>query len=152
MPRDGAGNPVHSFGRGKLNDDMRKDKTMQHQTRVVDPKSRPAGHQPDPDAEMKDESPEDIHDVVAEHGPAKHIHMQHDHEAGVHQVTSYHGEHEPGKEEGEGFTHHSKHGSHHEAHKHAGHALGMSEGDEKESPEYESAEEGKMSNPIPGMA
>src|ERR1700691_3493976 len=110
MPRDAQGNPVHSFGRGKLNDEMRKPTSPS-----VTPKSRPAGHQPDPDAEMHEESPEDIHDVVKEHGPAEEIHMKHDHEAGIHQVTSHHGE----------FKHHSTHGSHHEAHAHAGKALGM---------------------------
>jgi hypothetical protein len=90
---------------------------------------------------MKDESPEDIRDVVSEHGPATEMHMKSDHKAGVHQVSSTHGS----------FTHHSKHGSAHEAHKHMGHALGMSEGDEKETPEMESAEESKPIAGIPGM-
>lgn len=150
MPRDSQGNPVHSFGRGRMNDELHKQN--QHASKVVDPKSRPAGHQPDPDAEMHEESPEDIHDVVAEHGPAVEIHTKHDHEAGVHQVTSHHGEHRQGNEEGHGFTHHSKHGSAEEAHKHMGHALGL--GDQKhekaESPEYEAKEEEAAT--IPGMA
>jgi hypothetical protein len=142
--------PAHSFGRAKLQDE--KHKSMQNASKVVNDKSRPSGHQPDPDAEMREESPEDIHDVVNEHGPAHTIHMKHDHENGVHQVTSFHGDHEPGKEGHDGFTHHSKHGSHHEAHKHAGHALGLGEEHEaKETPEYESKEESAMSGAIPGM-
>lgn len=147
MPRDGKGNPVHSFSRGKLNDEIN---ASQPSHPSVSPKSRPSGKQPDPDAEMHEESPEDVRDVVKEHGPAHTIHMEHDHEAGVHQVHSFHGEHEPGKEEGAGFTHHSKHASHHEAHKHAGMALGMDAGHEDtESPSYEAKEEKAMS--IPGM-
>jgi hypothetical protein len=148
MPRDSAGNPVASFGRGRLNDERHAH--LQHASKAVDPKSRESGHQPDPDAEMHEESPEDIHDVVAEHGPAVELHSKHDHEAGVHQVTSHHGEHRQGHEEGAGFTHHSRHGSVHEAHKHMGKALGMAQHEEKETPEYESAEESKAS--IPGIA
>lgn len=148
MPRDSQGNPVHSMSRGKLNDELHAHN--QGASKVVDPKSRAAGKQPDPDAEMREESPEDIHDIVNEHGPAHTIHMKSDHEAGVHQVTSFHGGHKPESSDGEGFTHHSKHSSHHEAHKHAGRALGMAEHEKAESPEYEAREEEKAT--IPGMA
>jgi hypothetical protein len=103
---------------------------------------------------MHEESPEDIHDVVAEHGPAHTVHMESDHEAGVHQVHSFHGGHKPGHSEGDGFTHHSKHGSHHEAHKHAGHALGIEspEHEKKESPEFEAGEQEGAREGIPGMS
>jgi hypothetical protein len=150
MPRDSQGMPAHSFGRAKRQDESHQ-RGLQHASKVVDPKSRPAGHQPDPDAEMREESPEDIHDVVAEHGPAVELHTKHDHEAGIHQVTSHHGEHRAGHEEGSGFTHHSKHSDVHAAHKHMGHALGLGEGQEKETPEYESAEESAPTAAIPGM-
>jgi hypothetical protein len=141
MPRDAQGNPAHSFGRARRQDESHQN-ALQHASKAVDPKSRPAGKQPDPDSTMQESSPEDIHDVVNEHGPATEIHMKSDHEAGVHQVSSTHGS----------FTHHSKHGSVHEMHKHASKALGMSEGDEKETPEFESAEESKPTHSIPGMS
>lgn len=56
----------------------------------------------------------DIQDVVAQHGPAQEIHMQHDHEGGKHTVESHHGEH----------VHHSEHASAEEAHQHAQMASG----------------------------
>lgn len=147
MPRDGQGNPVSSFGRGRLNDEI-----ASHGSKAVAPKSRPAGHQPDPDAEMREENPEDIKDIVAEHGPAVEMHHQHDGE--MHHVTTHHGEHRQGKEDGMGFTHHSKHASHHEAHEHMGHALGIeSKAHEKgESKEFEAGEhEGAREMSIPGL-
>jgi hypothetical protein len=144
-----------------LNDDIHK----QHASKAIDPKSRPEGHQPDPDAEtgmvtdvaaMADKvSPESIHDVVSEHGAAHTVHQFHDHEGGHHHVVSYHGEHKPGKEDGAGFTHHSHHSSHKEAHAHAGQALGMesSEHEAKESPEFETGEhEGAKEAAIPGLS
>lgn len=139
MPYDSQGKPAHSFGKAKLQDEMHKG--LQHQEKAVTPKSRPEGHQPDPDGEMKDQSPEDIRDVVNEHGPATEAHMKFDHESGVHQVTTKHGE----------MEHHSKHGSHHEAMKHMHAALGMPEHEKGEDPSYESGEESKMTGTIPGM-
>jgi hypothetical protein len=140
MPYDKNGNPAHSFGHARRQEESHAN--MQSASKVVNPKSRPEHHQPDPDAEMKDESPEDIHDVVDEHGPAHEVHVKSDHE---------NGEADPGKEGHDGFVHHSKHGSVHEAHKHMAKALGMSEHEKGESPEYESGEESKMTAAIPGM-
>lgn len=140
MPYDGSGNPVHSFGRGKLNDSMRS-----NSTKAVDPKSRKSGHQPDPDSTMEESSPEDIHDVVKEHGPATAMHYdaKNDNE---HHVTSHHG----------AMKHHSKHGSRGEAMAHMHAAMGEDEKNEdEESPETEMAEEKmqphKMSHAVPGL-
>lgn len=156
MPRDKMGNPAHSFGRARLNDEMEENK--RHTAKVVNPRSRAEGHQPDPDSTMEESSAEDIRDVVAEHGPAKEVHSYHDHEGGKHHVTTYHGEHRHGKEEGAGFTHHSNHASAEEAHTHIGKALGVAEENEdEESPEARMSEE-KMpamhhaAHAIPGMA
>ena len=156
MPRDGQGNPVHSFGRGRLNDDMHKSRGMKGAMHAA-PKEKPEGEEheaPENPHAGREESPESIHEVVSEHGPAHTIHMHHDHEGGMHTVTSFHGEHHPDKEEGAGFTHHSKHPSHHAAHKHAGHALGIGspEHEAKESPEFEAGEREGMGEGIPGMS
>ncbi len=142
MPKDGAGNPVASFGRGKLNDDIRN----QHASKAITPKSRPAGHQPDPDAEteMVTDSPEAIQDVVAQHGPASEMHSKHDHASGMHHVTTHHGD----------FKHHSTHGSQQEAHAHMGHALGVESAkhEKGESKEFEAGEhEGAKELSIPGL-
>jgi len=136
MPRDGAGNPVSSFGRGRLNDEIRASGKQP----PVSAKSRPEGHQPDPDAEMQQESPEDIHDVVAEHGPAHGAH--HKMIEDTHHVSTHHGA---------DFVHHSRHQSHEEVHKHLGKAYGLAskEHEESETPGFE-AEEEKAG--IPGMA
>ena len=140
MPRDAQGNPVASFGRAKLNDDIHS-----NSTKAVNPKSRPAGHQPDPDAEMKDESPEDIKDVVQMHGPATEVTHKFDEATGKHHVHSKHG--------GGAAEHHSYHESHAAAHAHMGHAMGVSAEHEKgESKEYEAGEhEGAKEMSIPGL-
>ena len=49
-------------------------------------------------------------EVVAEHGPAVEVHIQHEHEMGSHHVHSVHPD---------GHEHHSDHGSAGEAHEHA---------------------------------
>lgn len=67
----------------------------------------------------EDVSHQDINEVVAEHGPAEKIEMEHDHEGGSHSVTSHHG----------GKKHHSEHASAEEAHHHAGLAAGIHAGD-----------------------
>jgi hypothetical protein len=139
MPRDAAGNPVASFGRGRLNDDIRK----QHASKAIDPKSRPAGHQPDPDAEtsMVEDSPEAIEDVVNEHGPATEMHSQHDHGTGMHKVTTHHGD----------MKHRSTHSSHGDAHAHMGKALGIAAHEKGESKEFEAAEREGAKETIPGL-
>src|ERR1051326_1849160 len=59
---------------------------------------------PEPEGEQEggeDLSHMDIHEVVAQHGPAHKIEMEHDHEGGMHHKTSHHG----------GAMHKSSHGS-----------------------------------------
>ncbi len=68
----------------------------------------------EPDADdMGSDQP--IEEVVAQHGPADKIEMQHDHEGGKHTVTSHHG----------GHKHVAHHGSADEAHMHAAKAAGV---------------------------
>jgi hypothetical protein len=147
MPQSKDGQKFHSFGRAALHDSM----SHRSSTAVGQPS---LGGKPNVSAEHTQgaDSKEDIHQVVEEHGPAHTIHHHHDHEANMHHVVSYHGEHTPEKPEGHGFTHHSTHPSHVEAHQHMGHALGIGH-EESESPEYESAErEGaEEASNIPGM-
>lgn len=75
-----------------------------------------------------DEAPEQ---VAQEHGPAMEVHVQHDHEGGMHHVHSMHPD---------GHEHHSDHASAEEAHEHgkklAGAGMESSNQDEDE-PEYE---------------
>ena len=73
-----------------------------------------AGEAPDHSEPDGDEAQGDIHEVVAEHGPADHIEMEHDHANGKHHVTSHHGS----------VKHHSDHASAKEAHEHAMRAAG----------------------------
>lgn len=71
---------------------------------------------------------DEIQQVAAEHGPAHEIHMQHDHEGGVHHVHSVHHD---------GYEHHADHPSAEHAHAHAAHAAGVTP---PEEPEEEVAE------------
>lgn len=82
--------------------------------RSAQPKTSPGepAEHAEPDAD--DISGMDIHEAVAAHGPADHIEMEHEHEAGHHTVTSHHG----------GKKHHSEHASAKEAHEHAMRAAG----------------------------
>jgi hypothetical protein len=68
----------------------------------------PAVAQEEPQGEDGMDS-QDPHQVVAEHGPAEEVTVNHDHESGMHSVHSKHGGHE----------HHSEHASASEAHQHA---------------------------------
>jgi hypothetical protein len=151
MPRATDGTPHHSNSRARLHDEL----TKSGPSRAGEPaatseavgSTMAEAHPPD--------SSEDIHSVVEQHGPAHTIHSHHDHEAGTHHVSSFHGDHKPGHATGSGFTHHSTHHDVHSAHAHMGHALGMgsAEHEKSESPEYESAErEGaEEAANIPGM-
>lgn len=66
-----------------------------------------------------------IKDVVAKHGPAHKVVMEHNHAAGSHKKTSHHGKH----------THTSEHESADEAHKHGMMAAGVeTPGEEDETP------------------
>jgi len=74
---------------------------------------------------------DEIQQVAAEHGPAHEIHMQHDHEGGVHHVTTHHPD---------GYVHEADHPSAEHAHTHAAHAAGLAppEEPEEEAPEHHS--------------
>jgi len=155
-PRAADGTPHHSLSRAKFHDDMAKEKGAVK----AGPESTESQHAGEHEGGMHEAHPPDskesIHDVVAEHGPAHTIHSHHDHEAGHHHVTSYHGEHHPGHTEGHGFTHHSSHHDVQSSHAHVGHALGMGGGEEHdheqyESPATESAEMSRAGGGIPGM-
>lgn len=64
---------------------------------------------------------DEIKQVVEEHGPAKKITIDHDHDAGEHHVASHHDD---------GHIHHAVHDSAAMAHAHAAHAGGVSDGNE----------------------
>jgi hypothetical protein len=99
-------------------------------------KAEPTEHQ-EPDGD--EQSPQDIHEMVAQHGPAEKIEITHDHAAGKHTVVSHHG----------GKTHKSEHASAHEAHAHAMTAAGA-EPMQEEQPQMAGA--GAMQQGgIPGM-
>lgn len=87
----------------------------------------PEGH--DPNAVGSD-SPAP-HEVVEEHGPAEHIHYEHDHEAGTHKVTSFHPE--------TGHEHQSVHSSAAEAYE-AGGELANTDVKRREHSEQQGAE------------
>lgn len=61
---------------------------------------------------------EDIQSIVAQHGPAEEVHIEHDHAAGKHKVTSHHG----------GHKHVAEHATAEEAHEHAKVAGGVEAG------------------------
>jgi hypothetical protein len=86
-----------------------------------------------------DDANKPIEEVVAEHGPAHHIEIEHDHESGQHHVTSHHGE----------KHHKSSHGSAKEAHDHAAKA-GGAEQDEQMGPDMGQGEPEPAG--IPGMS
>lgn len=96
-------------------------------------------HHNEPDGdEGQDGSEQDIHEVVAEHGPADKIELHHDDAAGKHHVTSHHGEH----------THKAVKAGREEAHEHAKAAAGvMPEMAEEKSAQPAMAGDGA----IPGM-
>lgn len=62
--------------------------------------------------------------VAAEHGPASEVHIQHDHEGGMHSVHSMHPD---------GHEHHSEHASSGDAHEHGKELAGG--GEEEQEPE-----------------
>lgn len=59
----------------------------------------------------------DSHSVVAEHGPATHVHIKHDHTAGKHHTTSHHED---------GHVHESDHQTAEEAHQEGGNLANVS--------------------------
>lgn len=95
--------------------------------------------------EGQDVSSEDIHSVVAEHGPAHKVETKKEGEK--HTVTSHHGE------EGSSVKHHSEHDSPEAAHEQAGHAMGVG-GDEPEESESAGMDSDSGSEPsfsLPGL-
>ncbi len=92
-------------------------------------------------------SQENIHDVVKEHGPAKH--MEYEEKEGKHHVHTKHGE--------EGHEHHSVHESSEDAHAHMAAALGHGEPDEDDEDQLgeevgEMMPQAETHSRIPGMA
>lgn len=135
---DKTGRMHHSASRARLADDMAAEKKP-----AMMPKKEPMGEKPE-----HEESPEDIHEVVAEHGPAHHVEYHHDEAAGKHHVHSKHGEAE--------HEHHAVHDTMEEAHAHMGHAMGQGEPDEDDEEVGEEAGEEmpameEQSEKIPGM-
>lgn len=127
-----AFSPKQKQGGGKtLGQEDHKPKIPLHKTA--------AKGEPPPEGEQEageDVSHQDIHEVVAQHGPAQKIEMEHDHEGGQHHKTSHHG----------GAMHKSTHGTAKEAHDEAAAAAGIDGA--PDSPEAES-EGGEMA--LPGM-
>ena len=80
--------------------------------------SEPNGDEAPGQGEGDDVSHQDIHEVVAEHGPAHKTEAHHDHEAGKHHTITYHGEKE------HPVVHRAQHGSAAEAHQHNAMAAG----------------------------
>src|SRR5262245_11172977 len=90
------------------------------------PMSKPAvPAKPAGGAGESDLSHMDIKDVVAKHGPAHKVEMEHDHAGGQHHVTSHH----------KGGHHKSTHGSAHEAHMHGMQAAGEEGEGTEETPD-----------------
>lgn len=72
------------------------------------------------------EEPEDGAEIAEQHGPATEVHVQHEHEAGMHHVRSVHPD---------GHEHHSDHESAEAAHEHARKLAGAGQ-DKDESEDY----------------
>jgi len=99
--------------------------------------ANPKGQEPEGD---NDASGQDINEVVAQHGPAQSIEIEHDHEGGKHTVTSHHGS----------KMHRSEHTTAEEAHHHAGLAAGLHAGDPTSDMTKEMGHVGSMMQE-PGM-
>ena len=83
-----------------------------------------------------DEVPQDIHEMVAQHGPAEKVEI--DHQEGRHTKTSHHG----------GKVHKSEHASAEEAHHHGMIAAGVEPGQQEQQPAMAGA---SQPGGIPGM-
>jgi hypothetical protein len=104
-----------------------------------EPKGVEAQHE-EPDGD--EGSDQDIHEVVAEHGPADKIQLHHDDDAGKHHVISHHGEH----------VHKVVKAGREEAHEHAKIAAGLSPEQQEEEQQPAMAGGGAMQGGgIPGM-
>lgn len=107
-----------------------RDGKMHGNVQTVERYDESKGHKPQRPKETGGESGgeheasghDEIKQVVAEHGPAHTIHMEHDHEASEYHVTSHH---EDGYKHGP-VTHESAA----MAHAHAAHAAGVHDGEE----------------------
>jgi len=100
-------------------------------------KSEPKAEHSEPDG---DEMGGDIHEMVAQHGPAEHVEIEHDHGAGKHTKTSMHG----------GKKHVSHHGSAMEAHQ-AGMAAAGAEQPQEPAPMAMAGGPMGTQSGIPGM-
>lgn len=87
----------------------------------------------------EEKMPQDIHEMVAEHGPAEKVEIMH-HE-GKHTKVSHHG----------GKMHTSEHASAEEAHQHGMMAAGMEPGQEEEQQSQMAGAGGMQEGGIPGM-
>jgi hypothetical protein len=129
----------HSASRARLHDEMSQRKKQHEPGHMVD-------HSEEPKLDAsKDVSHMDMHDVVAKHGPAEHIHMHHNDDEGVHTVHTHHAE---------GHHHHSEHDSREAAMDHAKIAQGTDSEDMEELTEpgaEKEREEGMSGGGIPGL-
>jgi len=106
---DKTGKMHHSASRARLHDDMAAEKS-----KSAAPKHAGAGAEPPPEDADKNVSHMDIGDVVAQHGPAEHVHIAHGENS--HTVTSHHSG---------GHHHHSEHPTGEAAHDHGKMAAGL---------------------------
>ena len=84
-------------------------------------------------------APEDIHEMVAQHGPAEKVEISH--AEGKHTKVSHHG----------GKTHKSEHASAEEAHHHGMTAAGVEPGEQEEQPSVSAGAGALQEGGIPGM-
>jgi hypothetical protein len=140
------GSRHHSASRAKLHDDMAADTAAKPMG-----KAKPDGGAAGADGGEgggQDLSHMPIHEVVAKHGPAHKVEMEHDHEGGSHKKTSHHGKHK----------HVSEHENAHEAHQAGMMSAGAETPDaEEETPDDANRnlsgenEEEEESAAVPGM-
>lgn len=123
---------------GKSFGNRQQQKAYDERPEKKEAKAAPVQHgEPDGD----ESSPQDIHEMVAQHGPAEKVEIVHDHAAGKHSVTSHHG----------GKTHKSEHTSAHEAHSHGMTAAGVQPEEQTEEPAMAGGGMQDGAGGIPGM-
>lgn len=131
---DKQGNRHHSASRAKLSDDLSGKKG----SNPAESKSDTGGGANNSGGGSKTEQDEGdvshlpIADVVEKHGPAHKVEIEHDHKGGSHKKTSHHGKN----------THTSEHSSAKEAHEAGMQAVGVTPGDEQETPDQANGEAG----------
>jgi hypothetical protein len=142
------GSHHHSASRAAFHDKMAADKAAGDGAKDGAVETKPKGDGADGMEDGEDVSHMPIHEVVAKHGPAEKVEMEHDHEGGKHTKTSHHG----------GKKHVSEHENAAEAHEHGMMAAGVNEetpDEEDETPNdanrHLEGEEGEVGS-IPGMS